>query len=259
MVQLRATIAWTLPVGGSGGPNGLTWDGSHLWSCDCDSFVIERIEPATGKSVRSFRPVDSIPAGLAWDGSSLWVSVPYHLKLYALDPADGAVRRSLPAPAPKCHGVTWDGSHLWTSCPVTDRFYRVDPKPTAASPAASRRPAPARTGWSGGKASCGAPIPTAAPSTGSTPSRARSSPPRRPRTAPSRTGSPGPAATCGSATSAPRTCTGWSSPSGGLMAGRLRIGVIGANPTQSWAKRGHLPAILALPEELELAAVCTTR
>ena len=43
------------------------------------------------------------------------------------------------------------------------------------------------------------------------------------------------------------------------MAGRLRIGVIGANPTQSWAKRGHLPAILAMPEELELVAVCTTR
>ena len=43
------------------------------------------------------------------------------------------------------------------------------------------------------------------------------------------------------------------------MAGRLRIGIIGANPTQSWAKRGHLPAILAMPEELELVAVCTTR
>ena len=43
------------------------------------------------------------------------------------------------------------------------------------------------------------------------------------------------------------------------MADRLRIGIIGANPTQSWAKRGHLPAILAMPEELELVAVCTTR
>ena len=43
------------------------------------------------------------------------------------------------------------------------------------------------------------------------------------------------------------------------MADRLRIGVIGANPTQSWAKRGHLPAILAMQEELELVAVCTTR
>lgn len=43
------------------------------------------------------------------------------------------------------------------------------------------------------------------------------------------------------------------------MAERLRIGVIGANPTQSWARRGHLPAILAMPAELELVAVCTTR
>ena len=43
------------------------------------------------------------------------------------------------------------------------------------------------------------------------------------------------------------------------MAARLRVGVIGANPAQSWAKRGHLPAILALPDDLELTAVCTTR
>ena len=43
------------------------------------------------------------------------------------------------------------------------------------------------------------------------------------------------------------------------MTDKLRIGVIGANPTQSWAKRGHLPAILAMPKELELVAVCTTR
>ena len=37
---------------------------------------------------------------------------------------------------------------------------------------------------------------------------------------------------------------------------RLRLGVIGANASQGWAPRAHLPALLALPE-IELAAVCT--
>ena len=37
---------------------------------------------------------------------------------------------------------------------------------------------------------------------------------------------------------------------------KIRIGIIGANAHYGWGMRGHLPAILALPE-YELAAVCT--
>jgi len=39
---------------------------------------------------------------------------------------------------------------------------------------------------------------------------------------------------------------------------RLRLGVVGANPTLGWAPRTHLPAILSLPE-FDLEAVCTTK
>ncbi|MBI4214277.1 MAG: Gfo/Idh/MocA family oxidoreductase [Chloroflexi bacterium] len=38
----------------------------------------------------------------------------------------------------------------------------------------------------------------------------------------------------------------------------LRLGIVGANPTQGWAPRTHLPAIVGLPE-YELTAVCTTK
>jgi predicted dehydrogenase len=41
------------------------------------------------------------------------------------------------------------------------------------------------------------------------------------------------------------------------MKQRLRVGVIGANPTRSWAKDAHIPALQA-SDELELAAVATT-
>ena len=37
---------------------------------------------------------------------------------------------------------------------------------------------------------------------------------------------------------------------------KLRVGIIGANPSYGWAPRAHLPALSALPE-FELAAVCT--
>ncbi len=39
---------------------------------------------------------------------------------------------------------------------------------------------------------------------------------------------------------------------------KLRVGVIGANPSYGWSPRAHLPALVALPD-VELVAVCTTR
>ena len=39
---------------------------------------------------------------------------------------------------------------------------------------------------------------------------------------------------------------------------RIRVGVIGANAQYGWAKRAHMPALLALPE-YEVVAVCTSR
>jgi len=39
---------------------------------------------------------------------------------------------------------------------------------------------------------------------------------------------------------------------------KIRVGIIGANVSNGWGPRAHLPAILALPE-FELTAVCTSR
>jgi predicted dehydrogenase len=41
------------------------------------------------------------------------------------------------------------------------------------------------------------------------------------------------------------------------MTGRLRVGVIGANPNHGWAKDSHIPALRSL-ENVQLAAVATT-
>lgn len=37
----------------------------------------------------------------------------------------------------------------------------------------------------------------------------------------------------------------------------LRVGLVGANPDQSWAKLSHIPAIKALPD-VKLVAVATS-
>ncbi|MDE0034579.1 MAG: Gfo/Idh/MocA family oxidoreductase [Deltaproteobacteria bacterium] len=42
------------------------------------------------------------------------------------------------------------------------------------------------------------------------------------------------------------------------MAEKIKLGVIGANPTRGWGPRGHLPAIVP-SRDVELTAVCTTR
>ena len=43
-----------------------------------------------------------------------------------------------------------------------------------------------------------------------------------------------------------------------MASDKIRLGVIGANPTAGWAPRAHLPALVASPD-VELTAVCTTR
>jgi predicted dehydrogenase len=43
-----------------------------------------------------------------------------------------------------------------------------------------------------------------------------------------------------------------------MVNGKLRIGVIGANPSYGWSPRAHLPALAALPN-IDLVAVCTTK
>lgn len=40
---------------------------------------------------------------------------------------------------------------------------------------------------------------------------------------------------------------------------RLRVGVVGASPARGWFTRAHFPALQALSDRIELAAVCTSR
>src|SRR5438105_4633246 len=41
--------------------------------------------------------------------------------------------------------------------------------------------------------------------------------------------------------------------------GRIRVGIIGANPDRGWAAQAHIPALRSLPDDFEITALSTTR
>ena len=43
-----------------------------------------------------------------------------------------------------------------------------------------------------------------------------------------------------------------------LNRNRIRVGIVGANPSRGFASIAHIPALQALPD-FEISAVCTTR
>jgi sugar lactone lactonase YvrE len=124
-------------------PEGLAWDGTHLWSADWETRKIYRHAVTdSGITVVGFfdapRPESGTrPVGLTWDGSALWLTTWYPVMLYRLDPMDGAVLYSrsvvglyaLP-PFPTSYApedLAWDGSHLWLTDWFTPRIFELDP------------------------------------------------------------------------------------------------------------------------------------
>jgi predicted dehydrogenase len=44
-----------------------------------------------------------------------------------------------------------------------------------------------------------------------------------------------------------------------MAAGRIRVGIIGANPDRGWAAQAHIPALRSLSDDFEITALSTTR
>ena len=43
-----------------------------------------------------------------------------------------------------------------------------------------------------------------------------------------------------------------------MTAQRFKVGIVGLQPGRSWAARGHIPALRALPERFEIVGVANT-
>lgn len=112
-------------------PEGLAWDGSHLWCGDWDSHGIYKINPETGEVVASFDfpgGPEAGPGGLAWDGDYLWCGNRPANIIYKINPHTGAVIRTIDFPGyGGSAGLAWDGSYLWCGDANGNWIYKIDP------------------------------------------------------------------------------------------------------------------------------------
>ena len=117
-------------------PEGLAWDGSHLWVVDGETRLLYRVDPATGESVREFEVEAKRPRGVAWDGKNLWVLDEEAGIILCLDPETGEETGAINAPKQDMEGpwsitgLTWDGKNLWAAISAgwCSSLYRIDPE-----------------------------------------------------------------------------------------------------------------------------------
>jgi hypothetical protein len=106
-------------------PQGLTWDGSYLWSVDRKSDQIYRINPTTGTVLDSLPTPAYVPRGLTWDGTRLWCVDAEESTIYAINPRTRIVEKTIYCPAARPAGLAWDGKHLWLADYGADELLQI--------------------------------------------------------------------------------------------------------------------------------------
>lgn len=117
-------------------PEGLAWDGFHLWVVDSETLLLYQLDPATGEPVRELESKTKRPRGVAWDGSNLWVVDEDTGIILRLDPETGEETGHINAPARSIEGpwsitdLTWDGEFLWVAISAgwCSSLNRTDPE-----------------------------------------------------------------------------------------------------------------------------------
>jgi len=106
---------------------GLTFDGSHLWSIDRKSDMIYKINPADGAVIDSIVTPGYIPRGLTWDGSRLWCVDGENEQICAINPETRIVERTIWCPVSKPTGMAWDGTYLWIADDAENELHQISP------------------------------------------------------------------------------------------------------------------------------------
>ena len=128
-------------------PEGLAWDGVHLWSNNFTDGALYRLDPADGRILGRYvgggLPLN--PEGLAWDGSYLWTVdwvTGVLAKLRVTDVGVEVVGEfDKPAGSGRAVGLEHDGNHLWLACwgPVGEKSELWQLDPTTLEPVAMHR------------------------------------------------------------------------------------------------------------------------
>lgn len=102
-------------------PQGITWDGKHLWVVDEETKKLYRTDFRSGAVLQPLDINIKRPKGLAFDGKLVWVADEETKKIHAVNPDNGQIVKTIKMEIPKekgfksFEGITWDGKHLWTA------------------------------------------------------------------------------------------------------------------------------------------------
>ena len=114
-------------------PQGLAWDGEHLWNNDgggenCDDKGDQTFEYSiSGGILRTEKAVSKCPSGLAHDGKYLYSSDNYNFEIYKIDTRKFKVVKTMIAPGGRFpNGLAHDGNSLWVANSESDSIYQLD-------------------------------------------------------------------------------------------------------------------------------------
>jgi glutamine cyclotransferase len=95
-------------------PQGLTYDGEHLWVSDRTDRKIFKVVPATGQVIFSIA-FDGELAGTAWDGSHVWQADRTSRTISRIDPETGTIALSLgiDLPSGDVTGLHYETGGVW--------------------------------------------------------------------------------------------------------------------------------------------------
>jgi streptogramin lyase len=124
--------------------NGVLWITSTKMKDSKDPPVTLKVDPNTGKTLKSWRtpgsgfygrlnPATDTPSGghgLKWVDGKYWMAVPSGGRVYLMEQETGEIIRSIPAPGstPRTHGIAWDNGMLWVINSDDRAIYKLSPK-----------------------------------------------------------------------------------------------------------------------------------
>ena len=106
-------------------PQGLTFDGEHLWNADRNSDLIYKVDTSDGMVVDSLPTPGYVPRGLTWDGERIWCVDGESELIYAINPTTRIVEKTIYCPVQSPTGMAWDGEHLWLAADRSEELHMI--------------------------------------------------------------------------------------------------------------------------------------
>ncbi len=106
-------------------PQGLTFDGSSLWTVDRLSDYLYKLNPETGAIQDSIKTPGYVPRGITYDGERIWCIDADAQEIYSINAYTRLVDRTIWCPVERPNGLTWDGDYLWIADYGDDQLHQI--------------------------------------------------------------------------------------------------------------------------------------